>query len=60
MFLTPEGKPMASAFTYFPPDDKKVGEDTIPGFNSILKTVMGLHKDKKKELFKQADHVETS
>ena len=56
MFLTPEGKPIFGG-TYFPPDDKKVGEETIPGFNSILKTVMGLHKDKKKELFDQADHV---
>ncbi len=56
LFLTPEGKPIFGG-TYFPPDDKKVGEDTIPGFNSILKTVMGLHKDKKKELYEQADHV---
>ena len=56
MFLTPEGKPIFGG-TYFPPDDKKVGEETIPGFNSILKTVMGLHKDKKKEIFDQADHV---
>jgi len=56
MFLTPEGKPIFGG-TYFPPDDKKVGEDTIPGFNSILKTVMGLHKDKKKEIYEQADHV---
>ncbi len=56
MFLTPEGKPIFGG-TYFPPDDKKVGEETIPGFHSILKTVMGLNKDKKKELFDQADHV---
>ena len=56
MFLTPEGKPIFGG-TYFPPEDKKVGEDTIPGFKSILKTVMGLHKDKKKELYDQADSV---
>ena len=56
LFLTPEGKPIFGG-TYFPPDDKKIGEDTMPGFNSILKTVMGLHNDKKKEIFDQADHV---
>ena len=56
LFLTPEGKPIFGG-TYFPPEDKKIGEDTMPGFNSLLKRVMELHKDKKKELYDQADHV---
>lgn len=56
MFLTPEGKPIFGG-TYFPPADKKVGDDTIPGMTSILKKVIELHRDKKKELFEQADSV---
>ena len=56
LFLTAEGKPIFGG-TYFPPDDKKVGDETIPGFNSILKTVLDLHKNKKKELQDQADQV---
>jgi uncharacterized protein YyaL (SSP411 family) len=56
MFLTPEGKPIFGG-TYFPPDDKKAGDDVIPGFKSILKKVMELHTKEKDGLFKQADHI---
>ena len=56
MFLTPEGKPIFGG-TYFPPDDKKRGDDVIPGFKSILKKVMELHTKERAEIFKQADHI---
>jgi uncharacterized protein YyaL (SSP411 family) len=57
MFLTPDAKPIFGG-TYFPPEDKKVSdEDTIPGFKSILARVNELHKDKKKELYDQADAI---
>jgi len=56
MFLTPEGKPIFGG-TYFPPDDRKVGDDTIPGFKSILKKVMELLAKEKDGLYKQADHI---
>jgi hypothetical protein len=56
MFLTPEGKPIFGG-TYFPPADKKRGEDTIPGMTSVLKKVLELHRDKKKDLYEQADHI---
>jgi uncharacterized protein len=56
MFLTPDAKPIFGG-TYFPPDDQKVGEDTRPGMKSVLKKVTDLHRDKKKELFEQADHI---
>jgi uncharacterized protein len=56
MFLTPEGKPIFGG-TYFPPADKKVGDDTSPGMPSVLKKVMDLHRDKKKELYEQADNI---
>jgi uncharacterized protein YyaL (SSP411 family) len=56
MFLTPEGKPIFGG-TYFPPEDKKVGEDTIPGMKSVLATVIDLAKNKRDELNKQADVI---
>ena len=57
MFLTPEAKPIFGG-TYFPPADKKISEeDTIPGFKSIIERVNVLHKDKKKELYAQADTI---
>lgn len=56
MFLTPEGKPIFGG-TYFPPVDKKSGDDTITGFTTVLKKVNELHRDKKKELFDQADTI---
>jgi uncharacterized protein YyaL (SSP411 family) len=55
MFLTPDGKPIFGA-TYFPPDDKKVGEEVIPGFKTILKKVIEFDKDRA-DLEKQADHI---
>jgi uncharacterized protein len=56
MFLTPEGKPIFGG-TYFPPDDKKIGDDTIPGMKSILARVIELDKKEHEELFKQADII---
>jgi uncharacterized protein YyaL (SSP411 family) len=56
MFLTPEGKPIFGA-TYFPPDDKKVGDDTIPGFKTVLKKVIEFDKGDRAGLEKQADHI---
>jgi uncharacterized protein len=56
MFLTPEGKPIFGG-TYFPPTDKKRGDDTSPGMTSVLTKVLELHTEKKKELYAQADDV---
>jgi uncharacterized protein YyaL (SSP411 family) len=56
MILTPDGKPIFGG-TYFPPADKKVGEDTIPGMTSILARVIELNKKERPELEKQAEHV---
>src|SRR5262249_27103769 len=56
MILTPDGKPIFGG-TYFPPEDKKVGEDTIPGMKSILAKVIELDKKERDELVKQADHI---
>ncbi|VTT96385.1 thioredoxin domain-containing protein : Thioredoxin domain protein OS=Singulisphaera acidiphila (strain ATCC BAA-1392 / DSM 18658 / VKM B-2454 / MOB10) GN=Sinac_5043 PE=4 SV=1: Thioredox_DsbH: DsbC [Gemmataceae bacterium] len=56
MILTADGKPIFGG-TYFPPEDKKVGDDTAPGMKSILATVIDLDKKSHDELVKQADHV---
>ena len=56
MFLTPDGKPIFGG-TYFPPDDKKVGDDTVPGFKSVLKKVLDLDAKDHDGLVKQADKV---
>jgi uncharacterized protein YyaL (SSP411 family) len=59
MFLTPDGKPIFGG-TYFPPEDKKVGEETAPGMKSVLATVIKLNKESHDELLKQADHIAES
>jgi uncharacterized protein YyaL (SSP411 family) len=56
MFLTPDGKPIFGG-TYFPPKDKKVGDDVQPGFTSVLARVQELHTKEKDGLFKQADRI---
>jgi uncharacterized protein YyaL (SSP411 family) len=56
VFLTPEGKPIFGG-TYWPPEDRKVDGETIPGFKSVLMKVIGLDKEKRKELLAQADTI---
>jgi uncharacterized protein YyaL (SSP411 family) len=56
MFLTPDAKPIFGG-TYFPPKDKKVGDDVQMGFPSVLARVQELYTKEKDGLFKQADHV---
>jgi uncharacterized protein YyaL (SSP411 family) len=56
VFLTPDGKPIFGG-TYWPPDDRKAGGETVPGFKSVLKKVIDLDKEKRKELVTQADKI---
>jgi len=56
MFLTPEGKPIIGG-TYWPPEDKKVGDKTARGFKSILKMMLDLERDQPKQLRDQAEQV---
>jgi uncharacterized protein len=56
MFLTPDGKPIFGG-TYWPPEDREVDGEKIPGFKSVLKKVIDLDKDKRKELIVQAEKV---
>jgi len=56
MFLTHEGKPIFGG-TYIPPTDREVPSGKIMGFDTVLKTVMDLNKDKRKEILEQADKI---
>lgn len=56
MILTADGKPIFGG-TYFPPADRRVGEDTIPGMKSILGRVIELDRKEHDDLVKQADHI---
>jgi uncharacterized protein YyaL (SSP411 family) len=56
MILAPDGKPIFGG-TYFPPADRKVGEETMPGMKSILARVIELEKTEHDQLMKQADHI---
>jgi uncharacterized protein YyaL (SSP411 family) len=54
MFLTSDGKPIVGG-TYFPPEDKKVGEETAPGLKSILIRLAAHDKKEHDSLVTQAD-----
>jgi uncharacterized protein YyaL (SSP411 family) len=56
MFLTPNGKPIFGG-TYFPPEDKKIGEDTMPGMKSLLGYVIDVDKKERNKLSEQADTI---
>src|SRR6266849_4454758 len=56
MFLTSEGKPIFGG-TYWPADDKKTDDDSVPGFKTILQRVHQLNTDKPKELERQAGKI---
>lgn len=56
MILTSDGKPIFGG-TYFPPADKKVGDDTMPGMKSILSRVIELNAKEHDALVKQGDHI---
>ena len=56
MFLMPDGRPIVGG-TYWPREDRKVDDETAPGFMTILKIVRDANKDNVKALEKQADDL---
>jgi uncharacterized protein len=56
MFLTDDAKPIVGG-TYWPKDDRKVGDQTARGFKSILGYMHEVNKDKSKELRDQASKI---
>jgi uncharacterized protein len=53
MFLTAEAKPIVGG-TYWPPEDKMIDGDKMPGFKTVLNIVQKAWTDSPKEVEKQA------
>jgi uncharacterized protein YyaL (SSP411 family) len=56
MFLTPDGKPFYGG-TYFPPQDRRYGQEVMPGFASILLGLAQAFKTRRTEIDEQANQI---
>ena len=56
VFLMPDGRPFYGG-TYFPPEDRHYGRETMPGFPSILLSVAHAYKESRKEIEEQASQL---
>lgn len=58
VFLTPDGRPFYGG-TYFPPQDRHYGRQTVPGFQRILLTMANLYTTQRSEVEEQAEQLAT-
>lgn len=58
VFLTPDGRPFYGG-TYFPPQDRQYGRQTLPGFQSILLSIAGLYAKQREDVEAQAEQLAT-
>ncbi|HEX7737714.1 MAG TPA: thioredoxin domain-containing protein [Ktedonobacteraceae bacterium] len=58
VFLTPDGRPFYGG-TYFPPQDRQYGRQTLPGFQTILQSVANLYAQQRSDVEEQADQLAT-
>ena len=58
VFLTPDGRPFYGG-TYFPPQDRQYGRQTVPGFQSILLSVAELYAKQRADVEEQAENMAT-
>jgi uncharacterized protein len=56
LFLLPDGRPIAGG-TYWPPDDRQVQGETLPGLKTILRRVHQAYEKNAPELEKRAEQV---
>src|SRR6266496_744627 len=56
VFLTPDGRPFYGG-TYFPPNDRQYGKETMPGFPRILLTMADYYHNHHEEIEEQADQL---
>jgi uncharacterized protein YyaL (SSP411 family) len=56
VFLTPDGKPFYAG-TYFPPQDRRYGQQVMPGFASILLGLAQAYQTQRAEIEEQANQV---
>lgn len=58
VFLTPDGRPFYGG-TYFPPQDRQYGRQTVPGFQSILLSIAELYAKQRADVEEQAENLAT-
>ena len=56
VFLTPDGRPFYGG-TYFPPNDRQYGQETMPGFPRILLTMADYYHNHHEEIEEQANEL---
>ena len=56
MFLMPDSRPIIGG-TYWPREDKKIGEETAPGFKTVLNAIRDAYKEEPKAVEKQAERI---
>ena len=56
VFLTPDGRPFYGG-TYFPPGDRQYGQETMPGFRRILRTMADYYHNHHEEIEEQANQL---
>jgi len=56
MFLMADGRPIIGG-TYWPREDKKIEDETAPGFKTVLNAIRDAYKDDSKAVEKQAEKI---
>ena len=56
VFLTPDGRPFYGG-TYFPPNDRHYGRETMPGFPRILLSINDYYENHRDEVEEQANQL---
>ena len=56
VFLTPDGRPFYGG-TYFPPDDRRYGQQVMPGFTRLLLSMADAYKNRRQDVEEQASQV---
>ncbi len=56
VFMTPDGRPFYGG-TYFPPNDRRYGRETMPGFPRVLLSIANAYTQHRQEIEEQANNV---
>jgi uncharacterized protein len=56
VFLTPDGRPFYGG-TYFPPRDRQYGQQVMPGFPRVLKSIAAAYRESREDVEEQAKQL---
>ena len=56
VFMTPDGRPFYGG-TYFPPNDRRYGRETMPGFPRVLLSIANAYTQHRQEIEEQANNI---